>query len=561
MMFILKYIFLLLVLVSSGFVFADAFADVTVVPVTGSGAPGCEETSSGCYSPSEILIIKGETVTWKNTDSAAHTATSVSGGSPTDVFDSGLLMAGNSFSHKFTDSGRYDYLCMVHPWMTGVVVVADIEAEEEPVYVPPTPQPTQYPPSSSSADVKVARDSASPGCERYNSCYSPSTITITEGSSLSWYNADAAAHTVTSGTAGRGSDGEFDSGLFMAGNYFSTTFDNDGIFPYFCAVHPWMEGTVIVEAIPEPVYVPPTIPSTPTPQQTYPGPAPYGTNVEISRDTAVPGCEETRSCYDPYRITAGKYSTITWYNADAAFHTVTSGSASNGPDGEFGSGMMGPGDSFSFRFTDDGTFNYFCMIHPWMEGQIVISRGGESISPPSTSPSVTTDTTPPKILKPSNIVADADDHKGVRVNFDVLGIDETDEIVRPSCNPSSGALFGIGTTSVTCNAIDSSGNRASAVSFSITVNPPQISIPNWVKNVAEFWCSDKIEDGSFIEGIQYLIDNDIIIVSTSSSGSGSSQGIPDWVKNNACWWSEGLISDTDFAAGIEFLVKEGIIRV
>jgi plastocyanin len=539
----------------------QVFADTTVVPVSGSGAPGCENTNAGCFSPSEVLIIKGETITWKNTDSAAHTATSVSGGSPTGAFDSGLLMTGNSFSHKFTDSGRYDYLCMVHPWMTGVVVVADIDIEE-PVYVPPTPPPTQYPPSSSSADVKVARDSAIPGCERYNSCYSPSTITVTEGSSLSWYNADAAAHTVTSGTAARGSDGEFDSGLFMAGNYFTTTFNRDGIFPYFCAVHPWMEGTVIVEAIPEPVYVPPTIPSTPSTQQTYPGPAPYGTNVEISRDTSTPGCEETRSCYDPYRITAGKYSTVTWYNADSAYHTVTSGSSSNGPDGEFGSGMVAPGDSFSFRFADDGTFNYFCMIHPWMEGQIVISRGGVSIPPTtSQSPSVPTDTTPPKILKPSNIVEDADDHKGVRVNFDVLAIDETDEIVRPSCNPNSGALFGIGTTSVTCNAMDSSGNRATPVSFSVTVNSPQISIPNWVKNVAEFWCSDKIEDGSFIEGIQYLIDNKIIIVTTTSSGSGSSQGIPNWVKNNACWWSEGLISDTDFAAGIEFLVKEGIIRV
>ena len=561
MKFILKIILLLLLLaISSGFAFTDVFADVTVVPVAGSGAPGCEETSSGCYSPSEILIIKGETVTWKNTDSAAHTATSVtSGGSPTGVFDSGLLMAGGSYSFTFTDSGRHEYLCMVHPWMTGVVVVADIEIEDDP-YVPPTPSKS-YPPSSSSANVKIARDSSAPGCERYNSCYVPSTITVDEDSSLTWYNADAAAHTVTSGTPGGGPDGVFDSGMMMAGNSFSNQFDMDGTFNYFCLLHPWMEGQVIVKAKPEPVYVPPTIPSTPTPQQTYPGPAPYGTNVEIARDTAIPGCEETRSCYDPYRITAGKYSTITWYNADFAFHTVTSGSAGNGPDGEFGSGMMGPGESFSFRFTDDGTFNYFCMIHPWMEGQVVISRGGTSISPPSTSPSVPTDTTPPKILKPSNIVADADDHKGASVNFDVLAIDETDEIVRPSCNPSSGALFGIGTTSVTCNAMDSSGNRASAVSFSVTVNPPEISIPNWVKNVAEFWCSDKIEDGSFIEGIQYLIDNNIIIVTTTSSGSSSSQGIPDWVKNNACWWSEGLISDKDFAAGIEFLVKEGIIRV
>ncbi len=65
---------------------------------------------------------------------------------------------------------------------------------------------------------------------------------------------------------------------------------------------------------------------------------------------------------------------------------------------------------------------------------------------------------------------------------------------------------------------------------------------------------------SFIEGIQYLIDNNIIIVS-ASSGYGSSQEIPSWIKNNACWWSQGLISNSDFANGIEYLVREGIIRV
>jgi len=91
----------------------------------------------------------------------------------------------------------------------------------------------------------------------------------------------------------------------------------------------------------------------------------------------------------------------------------------------------------------------------------------------------------------------------------------------------------------------------------VIVNP---GIPDWVRNVASFWCEDKIDDAAFIEGIQYLIDNNIIIVSTTS-GYGSSQEIPNWVKNTACWWSEGLITSEDFTTGIEFLVSEGIIRV
>ena len=88
-----------------------------------------------------------------------------------------------------------------------------------------------------------------------------------------------------------------------------------------------------------------------------------------------------------------------------------------------------------------------------------------------------------------------------------------------------------------------------------------LEIPSWVKNVAEFWCHDKIDDGSFVEAIQYLIDNGIIVVPATQESFGATQEIPQWVKNNACWWSDGSITDLDFALGLEYLVKQGIIRV
>ena len=108
--------------------------------------------------------------------------------------------------------------------------------------------------------------------------------------------------------------------------------------------------------------------------------------------------------------------------------------------------------------------------------------------------------------------------------------------------------------------MDSSGNRAIPVSFTVTVIPLKSAIPDWVKNVASYWCDNAIDDTSFVEGIQYLIDNNIITVSAQSSTS-NSQEIPDWIKNNACWWSSGAISDDEFATGIEYLVKQGIISV
>jgi len=282
---------------------------------------------------------------------------------------------------------------------------------------------------------------------------------------------------------------------------------------------------------------------------TFPSPAPSGTDVVILRDSGVPGCELTDECWFPSVLTVDVGETVTWYNADIAAHTVTS-VTDGGLDGVFDSSLLMAGESFSHRFDKLGTFDYFCMVHPWMVGTVIV---GQVSSP-------TNDTTPPKILQPTDITVDSESGNGIRVSYDVLVIDETDQLVRPSCSPSSGSVFEIGETRVICNARDSAGNRATLVSFYVTVNPPKVAIPDWIKNVALFWCEDKIDDASFIEGIQYLIDNNIIIVS-ASSGSGSSQDIPNWVKNNACWWSEGLITAEDFASGIEFLVKAGIIRV
>ncbi len=99
------------------------------------------------------------------------------------------------------------------------------------------------------------------------------------------------------------------------------------------------------------------------------------------------------------------------------------------------------------------------------------------------------------------------------------------------------------------------------MSFTVRVHPAQITIPDWVKNVAGFWCADQIDDASFVEGIQFLIDNGIIVVPATEEGTGESQEIPQWVKNNACWWSDGIISDLDFAYGIEYLVQQQIIQL
>ncbi len=66
---------------------------------------------------------------------------------------------------------------------------------------------------------------------------------------------------------------------------------------------------------------------------------------------------------------------IVWRNADTAPHTVTSGTAIEGPDEIFDSGLFGPGKSFSYKFIDTGYYPYFCLVHPWMEGAIIVTDG------------------------------------------------------------------------------------------------------------------------------------------------------------------------------------------
>ena len=98
------------------------------------------------------------------------------------------------------------------------------------------------------ATVTNAPGSSTPGCETTDSCFVPSTVVIALGGTVTWENTDNAAHTATGGTPTDGPSGAFDSSLVMAGGSFAKTFDSEGTYPYFCMVHPWMQGTVVVEA-------------------------------------------------------------------------------------------------------------------------------------------------------------------------------------------------------------------------------------------------------------------------------------------------------------------------
>ncbi len=110
-------------------------------------------------------------------------------------------------------------------------------------------------------------------------------------------------------------------------------------------------------------------PTVEVPQAT----GPMSVDVAIPTGTTVPGCEETNDCYLPENVSINAGDTVIWSNTDTAAHTVTSGSPTDGPDGIFDSSLFMAGATFEVTFDDSGSYDYFCMVHPWMKGNVQVS--------------------------------------------------------------------------------------------------------------------------------------------------------------------------------------------
>ena len=176
------------------------------------------------YSPDRAIVTQGYTVEWINEDVAPHTVTSsVDYG---ETFDSSLISAGETFTLDTTELeiGEYEYLCIVHPWMTSTLV---IEAPKE------------------ATKIIIPEGAAIP--EDGKIFYNPEAINISTGTTVEWINEDAAMHTATSGGPTSGADGVFDSEILNIGDTYQFTFADVGNYDYYCILHPWMIGTVNVE--------------------------------------------------------------------------------------------------------------------------------------------------------------------------------------------------------------------------------------------------------------------------------------------------------------------------
>ena len=95
---------------------------------------------------------------------------------------------------------------------------------------------------------------------------------------------------------------------------------------------------------------------------------PMSISIENATGSSTPGCEP--DCFIPNAATVAIGGTVTFVNSDTAPHTSTSGTPSDGPDGVWDSSLVMPGSSYDTTISSAGTYDYFCMVHPWMTGTI-----------------------------------------------------------------------------------------------------------------------------------------------------------------------------------------------
>ena len=90
-----------------------------------------------------------------------------------------------------------------------------------------------------------------------------------------------------------------------------------------------------------------------------------------------------------------------------------------------------------------------------------------------------------------------------------------------------------------------------------------LQIPDWVKNNAGWWADGIVDDDSFVYGLEFLIKQNIVSVPVGMAQTSDVSGaeIPDWVKNNAGWWADGIVDDDSFVQLIESLIQQGVIKI
>lgn len=186
--------------------------------------------------------------------------------------------------------------------------------------------------------------------------FTPATLTIPVGTTVTWTNSDAAAHTATSDT------NAWTTPLLHTGASGSITFNQPGTFPYHCSVHPNMKATIIVQSAST------SVPSALTPVVAASTAIPLSAKL-VSPVKVLAREVSSKYVFGPVKTKAKLGQVIVWKNTTDAPHTVTSTTAGWTYDKK-----LNVGASLRYTFHKVGTFHYKCTYHPGMVGIVIVTK-------------------------------------------------------------------------------------------------------------------------------------------------------------------------------------------
>ena len=147
------------------------------------------------------------------------------------------------------------------------------------------------------------------------------------------------------------------------------------------------------------------------------------------------------------------------------------------------------------------------------------------------------------------------------VSLLISAVDDVDGKVRVDCDSTSKTIFQIGKTTVRCYAMDSAGNEARE-SFVVTVGDNFVMIPDWVKNLTQYWINQQMSDEQYATTMTYLMAQKIVHVPYSGKVTDEPNWeVPIWIKTNSQNWIDGTSSVDEFSIGIQLMLERGLIQV
>jgi plastocyanin len=233
------------------------------------------------------------------------------------------------------------------------------------------PPPGEPPQTGGPTIIQIPSGASAQG----NPSYEPANANVPiegPGSEIVWDNLDSVPHTATSGTGPDDpeSGALFDTSIINAndksGNIVLEGGSEGDVIDYYCILHPYMIGQLTIVQAGGGAQA-----GEPEAGRTSSGAA-AGATINILEGSSVQGNPD----YDPEELTAKVGDEITVVNQDNVPHTVTSGTGSNDPNkGQaFDTNIIIGGESakISLAEVDPGTYDYFCIVHPYMTGKITV---------------------------------------------------------------------------------------------------------------------------------------------------------------------------------------------